>query len=157
LTPRKSFDSKYYTKRELEKIGEIVISKNFFVISDEIYEKIIYDGNEHISIGSLSDKLFEQTITVNGVSKSYAMTGWRIGYTGASKEIIGAMEKLQGHHVTTTSSISQAAALEALTGPQDSVTRMVEEFRKLKWSEKERDESYLRGADYLRKIIRQIN
>ncbi len=104
-----------YSKEELRAIADLAVKKQFYVISDEIYEKLIYDGLEHVSIGALGDDIFRNTITVNGVSKAYSMTGWRIGYLGASSEITKACSALQGHSTSNPSSISQKAALAALT------------------------------------------
>ncbi len=117
-----------YSKKELEKIAEIVISKNFFVISDEIYEKIVYDGFQFTSIASLSDEIKKKTIIVHGVAKTYAMTGWRIGYTAGSEEIISAMNNIQSQSTSNPTSISQKASVEALAGPQDEVGKMVSAF-----------------------------
>jgi aspartate aminotransferase len=117
-----------YTKKELEKIAEIALSKNIFVISDEIYEKIVYDGFEFTSIASLSEEMKEKTIIVHGVAKTYAMTGWRIGYTAGSEEIISAMNNIQSQSTSNPTSISQKASVEALIGPQDEVARMVDAF-----------------------------
>jgi aspartate aminotransferase len=117
-----------YTKKELEKIAEIAISKNFFVISDEIYEKIAYDGFEFISIASLSEEMKKKTIIVHGVAKTYAMTGWRIGYTAGSEEIISAMNNIQSQSTSNPTSIAQKASVEALIGPQNEVEKMVSAF-----------------------------
>jgi aspartate aminotransferase len=117
-----------YTKKELEKIAEISISKNFFVISDEIYEKIVYDGFEFISIASLSEEMKKKTIIVHGVAKTYAMTGWRIGYTAGSEEIISAMNNIQSQSTSNPTSIAQKACVEALLGPQNEVEKMVSAF-----------------------------
>jgi aspartate aminotransferase len=117
-----------YTKEELEKIGDIAISKNFFIISDEIYEKIVYDGFEFTSIAALSHELKERTIIVHGVAKTYAMTGWRIGYTAGSEEIISAMNNIQSQSTSNPTSIAQKASVEALSGPQDKVNKMVAAF-----------------------------
>lgn len=117
-----------YTKKELEKIAEIAISKNFFVISDEIYEKIVYDGFEFVSIASLSEEIKKKTIIVHGVAKTYAMTGWRIGYTAGSEEIISAMNNIQSQSTSNPTSISQKASVEALIGPQNEVEKMVSAF-----------------------------
>ncbi len=116
-----------YTEDEIRKIAEVVYQKNIFVISDEIYEKIIYD-EKHFSMASISE-LRDLVITVNGVSKAYAMTGWRIGYMGANEEIIKLANKVQGQVTSNASSISQKAALAALTGTQEPVRRMVNEFK----------------------------
>jgi len=117
-----------YTKKELEKIAEIAISKNFFVISDEIYEKIVYDGFEFTSIASLGEEMKKRTIIVHGVAKTYAMTGWRIGYTAGSEEIISAMNNIQSQSTSNPTSIAQKASVEALIGPQDEVRKMVNAF-----------------------------
>jgi aspartate aminotransferase len=117
-----------YTKKELEKIAEIAISKNFFIISDEIYEKIVYDGFEFTSIVSLSEDMKKRTIIVHGVAKTYAMTGWRIGYTAGSEEIISAMNNIQSQSTSNPTSIAQKASVEALIGPQDEVRKMVNAF-----------------------------
>ncbi len=119
-----------YTKDELLFISNVLIEKNIFCISDEIYEKIIYDGRKHISIASLGSKIKNLTIVVNGVSKPYSMTGWRIGYAAGQKEIIQAMSNLQSHSTSNPTSISQKAALAALGGPQEPLHNMVAEFKK---------------------------
>ena len=117
-----------YDRKTLEKIAEIVLKHNLYIISDEIYEKLTYDGFEHISIASIDPGIKEKTIVVNGLSKSYAMTGWRIGYTAGPKEIIKAMTNIQSQSTSNPASISQKAAVEALTGPQDFIRTMLAEF-----------------------------
>ena len=117
-----------YTKKELEKIAEIALSKNVFVISDEIYEKIVYDGFKFTSIASLSEEMKKRTIIVHGVAKTYSMTGWRIGYTAGSEEIIAAMNNIQSQSTSNPTSISQKASVEALIGPQSEVEKMVSAF-----------------------------
>jgi aspartate aminotransferase len=117
-----------YAKKELEKIAEIAISHNLFVISDEIYEKILYDGFEFKSIASLNDEIKKRTIIVHGVAKTYAMTGWRIGYTAGSEEIISAMNNIQSQSTSNPTSIAQKASVEALNGPQREVDKMVSAF-----------------------------
>ena len=119
-----------YTKAELERLSGILTESGIHCISDEIYEKIIYDGEEHISIASFGQEIKKLTVVINGVSKSYSMTGWRIGYAAGSGEIISAMSNLQSHSTSNPTSISQAAALEAIRGPQDKVAKMVGEFKK---------------------------
>ena len=104
-----------YTRDMLEKIARLAIEKRFYVISDEIYEKLIYDGEKHVSIASLSDAIKVQTIVINGVSKSYAMTGWRIGYAAGPKPVIRAMTSFQSHTTSNPNSIAQHAAAVALT------------------------------------------
>lgn len=119
-----------YTKKELEALAEIIAAKGILVISDDIYEKIIYDGNAFHSIASVSSEMKKLTVVVNGVSKTYAMTGWRIGYAAGPEEIVSAATKLQSQNTSNPTSIAQKAAVEALMGNQDSVIMMVEEFEK---------------------------
>jgi aspartate aminotransferase len=117
-----------YTKEELEKIAQIAVSHNFFIISDEIYEKIVYDGFEFVSIACLGEEIKKQTIIVHGVAKTYSMTGWRIGYTAGPEEIITAMDNIQSQSTSNPNSIAQKASIEALMGPQDEVNKMVKAF-----------------------------
>lgn len=119
-----------YTRGELEALAEICVRHQIYVISDEVYEKLVYDGLEHVSIASLGTDIKRLTVVVNGVSKAYAMTGWRIGYAAAEGEIIKAMSDLQGHCTSNPTSISQKAALAALNGPHEPVREMVAEFEK---------------------------
>ncbi|MBI4683649.1 MAG: pyridoxal phosphate-dependent aminotransferase [Nitrospirae bacterium] len=119
-----------YDKKTLEGIAEIAIKHNLYVISDEIYEKLTYDGFTHISIASLSKDIKQRTLIVNGLSKSYAMTGWRIGYTAGTKDIIKAMTNIQSQSTSNPTSIAQKAAVEALRGPQDFINTMLAEFDK---------------------------
>lgn len=119
-----------YTKEELEAIAEVAVKKDFYVVSDEMYEHLVYGDEKHISIGSLNDEIYKRTITCSGVSKGYSMTGWRIGYTGSSKEIAKLMSSVQSHQTSNPNSIAQKAAYEALVGPQDSVYAMKSEFEK---------------------------
>jgi len=113
---------------EIRKIAELAVEHKFYVVSDEVYEHFIYGGKKNTSIASLNDDIKRLTIISNSVSKTYAMTGWRIGYTAASREIITAMENLQSHSTSNPSNIAQYAALEALTGTQESVKKMVKAF-----------------------------
>lgn len=119
-----------YDEDKLKAIAEIAIKHNLYVVSDEIYEKLVYDGTKHISIASLGKEIKERTIVVNGLSKSHAMTGWRIGYAGGPKDIIKAMSNIQSQSTSNPTSISQKAAVEALRGPQDFISMMVAEFDK---------------------------
>lgn len=119
-----------YSRMELEAIAEVAVEKDIYVISDEIYENLIYGDNEKVSIASLNDEIYKRTITCNGLSKSYSMTGWRIGYTGSSKEIAKLMGSVQSHQTSNPNSIAQKAAYEALTGPQNTVYTMNEEFNR---------------------------
>lgn len=119
-----------YTRDELEAISQFAKKYNLIIISDEIYEKLIYDGNKHISIASLSKDAKERTIVINGFSKTYAMTGWRAGYTASSMEIAKVMTNIQSHMTSNTCSIAQYAALEALNGPQEDIYAMISEFER---------------------------
>ena len=119
-----------YSRKELEPIAEFCVKNNIFVISDEIYEKLIYDTNDYISIGALGRDIFDLTITVNGVSKAYAMTGWRIGYAAGREDVMEYVKKFQDHATSNPASISQAAAVQALREPEEGIRAMREEFRK---------------------------
>jgi len=119
-----------YSREELISLGEIALAHRIYIISDEVYEKIVYDGFSHTSIASLSEELKRQTIVVNGVSKAYSMTGWRIGYAAGPSELISAMATIQGQATSNPTSIAQKAAIEALNGPQEEVRRMVQEFHR---------------------------
>ena len=116
-------------KQDLKDIAEIAKQHDLLVLSDEIYEKIVYDGVKHYSIASLPE-MKNRTITIQGFSKTYAMTGWRIGYAVSSKQIVGQMTKIQEFYVTCAPSISQRAALAALEGPQNTVKEMVKEYER---------------------------
>jgi aspartate aminotransferase len=116
---------KVLNRKEIEEIAGIAEEEDFFILSDEVYEKLIYEG-EHISIGSL---LKDRVITVNGFSKTYAMTGWRIGWCIAYGDVFNGIKKIAQHTQTCATSFAQYGALEALTGPQDAVKSMKEEFR----------------------------
>lgn len=116
-------------KEEIIKIAELAQKHKFYVISDEVYEYFLYDGKEHFSIASISE-MKDWVFTVNAVSKTYSMTGWRIGYMTGPKEFIKPMGSLQSHSTSNPCSIAQKAALAAITGPQDSVVQMVSEFEK---------------------------
>lgn len=117
-----------YDRKQIEQIAELAIDMGFYVLSDEIYEKIIYDGREHLSIASLSDDIKKLTITINGFSKAFSMTGWRLGYAAAEKPIVAAMEAVQSHSASNMVSFTQPAAVSALNGPQEVVDEMVAEF-----------------------------
>ncbi len=117
-----------YEKSELEALGEVIAESGIYVISDEVYEVLIYDGREHHSIANCCPDILDQCIVVNGVSKAYAMTGWRIGYAAGPREIISAMSSVQSHSTSNASSISQWAALAALEGPKDPIHAMVREY-----------------------------
>ncbi|MCX5705162.1 MAG: pyridoxal phosphate-dependent aminotransferase [Candidatus Omnitrophica bacterium] len=119
-----------YSPEEIKEIARICVEKKIFVISDEIYEKIIFDGLKHFSIASLNKDIYDMTITVNGLSKSHSMTGWRIGYLGAPKDIASAISNLQDHSTSNPASISQAAAVAALGAGDDFSKKLCVEFQK---------------------------
>jgi len=119
-----------YNRQQLEALAEVIRNEDLYVIADEIYGKLIYEDFKFVSFASLGDEIKKKTIIVNGVSKSYSMTGWRIGYTLGPAEIISAMAKIQSHTTSNPASISQMASLEALRGPQYEVQRMVAEFQR---------------------------
>jgi aspartate aminotransferase len=118
-----------YDEATLRKIAGIAQQNNILIITDEIYEKIIYEG-KHSSIASFSPEIKDLTVTINGFSKTYAMTGWRIGYLAGPETIVKGVKKIQSQSTSCASSISQKAALEAMQGPQDFICEMVSEFRK---------------------------
>jgi aspartate aminotransferase len=118
-----------YDEKELKQIASICLKHNIYILSDEIYEKLIY-GKKHISIASVNEKIKKLVIVINGVSKSYAMTGWRIGYAAAEEEIVKAATRLQDHTTSNPTSISQKAALAAINGPEDHMAKMVYEYKK---------------------------
>ncbi len=117
-----------YDRMTLERIAEVALRHNLYVISDEIYEKLVYDGAVHVSIASLGREIKKRTIVVNGLSKSHAMTGWRVGFTAGPWEVIKAMTNIQSQSTSNPNSIAQKAAVEALTGPQDFIGMMRSEF-----------------------------
>ncbi len=117
-----------YDINELQDIADWAVKHNIIIISDEIYEKLIYDDNKHISIASLNDEVKRLTIVINGMSKAYAMTGWRIGYAAADEEIIKVMTNIQSHTTSNASSISQYASVEGLNGDQAMIEEMKTHF-----------------------------
>jgi len=119
-----------YSRAELEALGKVLVKHGIAVISDEIYEKLIYDDVEHISIASLGQELQDLTVVINGVSKSYSMTGWRIGYAAAPANIAKAMADLQSHSTSNPTSFAQPASVAALEGTQEPLREMVKEFKK---------------------------
>jgi aspartate aminotransferase len=119
-----------YSRDEIFGLAEVVEDEDIVIVSDEIYEKIIYDGGKHVSIATYSAKLKERTVIVNGVSKAFSMTGWRIGYAAGPKQIIEAINNLQGHMTGNPASISQWASLNALTGDKEFMHGWVNEFKK---------------------------
>ncbi len=117
-----------YTREELLALGEIALGEDIVILSDEIYEKLVYGEAKHVSIASLSDELYNLTITVNGFSKAYSMTGWRLGYTAAPKALADAIEKIQNHTTSNANSFSQYGALAALEGDQSFIEDMRGEY-----------------------------
>lgn len=117
-----------YSRADLEALVPVILEAGLTVISDEIYEKLVYDGNEHVSIAALGPEIKERTVLINGVSKAYAMTGWRLGYAAMPQAVARGMTGLQGHSTSNATSISQAAAIAALNGTQEPTARMVAEF-----------------------------
>lgn len=117
-----------YTREELEAIVNVAAEEDIYILSDEIYEKLVYDDAKHVSIGSLSKEAYDLTITVNGFSKSYAMTGWRLGYLAAPDAVVRAVDSIQSHTSSNPSSFSQYGALAALKGDQQPLADMREEF-----------------------------
>ncbi|MEM3502400.1 MAG: pyridoxal phosphate-dependent aminotransferase [Candidatus Bathyarchaeia archaeon] len=121
-------DGRVLNMTELEAVADLALEHGLWIVSDEVYEAFVYDGLEHVSIASLSEEVRGRTVISNSFSKTYSMTGWRIGYTAGPVEVASAIGRLQDHMTSNPTSISQMAALEALRGPQDSVERMVQEF-----------------------------
>lgn len=119
-----------YSREELLDIANFAKENDLIIISDEIYEKLIYDNKQHISIASLNEDAYNRTIVINGLSKTYAMTGWRVGYSACSEKIAKLMTAIQSHVTSNINSISQYAAIEALNGSQESIKSMIVEFEK---------------------------
>lgn len=117
-----------FPRQRLEEIADLALQHDLYIISDEIYEKMVYDGHEHFSVASLSEEVKKHTILVNGMSKAYSMTGWRIGYAAAERELIAAMTRIQDQSTSNPTSIAQRAALAALKAPEDTVKQMVAAF-----------------------------
>jgi len=117
-----------FPRQTLKEIAALALKHDLYIVSDEIYEKMVYDGHEHFSIASLSEEVKKRTILVNGVSKAYSMTGWRIGYAAAEPELIAAMTRIQDQSTSNPTSIAQRAALAALQAPDDAVKQMVAAF-----------------------------
>ena len=117
-----------YSIEELKEIAEFAKKHDLIIISDEIYEKLIYDGKKHVSVASLSEDAYNRTIVINGFSKSYAMTGWRLGYAAGNAEVIKLMTSVQSHVTSNANSIAQYAGVEALNGPKDEIEKMVGKF-----------------------------
>jgi len=119
-----------YTPEEIKALAQVVVDADIFVVSDEIYEKILYDGAEHISIGSLGKEIFDRTLISSGFAKAYSMTGWRLGYLAGPVEIIKAASTIQGHSTSNVCTFAQYGAIAALESPQDCVEEMRQAFAK---------------------------
>ncbi len=119
-----------YSEDELRAIADYAVKNDIYVVADEMYEHLVYNGKKHVSIASFNEEIYKRTITVSGLAKSYAMTGWRIGYTGSSEEIAKLMSSVQSHQTSNPNSIAQKAAVEALNGDQSTVKMMIGEFDK---------------------------
>ena len=152
-----------YSKKELMEIADFAKKYDLYIISDEMYEKLTYGDNKHISIASLNEDAFNRTIVVNGLSKAYAMTGWRVGYAAGKKEIIKLMNNIQSHTTSNVNSIAQYASLEALTGQQEEMKIMQNEFDRrrkvmMKLLDDISDVSYIepKGAFYILVNIEKI-
>ncbi len=117
-----------YTREELQAIVDVAAEEDIYILSDEIYEKLVYDDAKHVSIASLSKEAYDLTITINGFSKSYAMTGWRLGYVAAPEAVAKAVDSIQSHTTSNPSSFSQYGGLAALKGDQQPLADMREEF-----------------------------
>jgi aspartate aminotransferase len=117
-----------YTPDELRAIARVVVDNDIWVVSDEIYEKILYDGAEHLSIGAIGPDIYNRTLISNGFAKAYAMTGWRIGYLAGPEPIIKAVASLQGHSTSNVCTFAQYGAIAAYEGPQDCVQTMLSAF-----------------------------
>ncbi|MBF0563723.1 MAG: pyridoxal phosphate-dependent aminotransferase [Nitrospirae bacterium] len=119
-----------YGRNNLEGIAELAVKHNLYVISDEIYEKLLYNGVKHVSIASLDPEIKKRTVVINGFSKAYAMTGWRLGYAAGPADVMKAVENIQSQSTSNPTSFAQKAAVEALEGPQEFIGRMLAEFDK---------------------------
>lgn len=119
-----------YSEESLRQLAALAEEHDFYLIADEVYEKLIYDGYKHFSVASVSEDAYNRTVIINGISKAYSMTGWRIGFAAGPKDVIKGMNSLQGHATSNASSISQYAAVEAFNGPQESIELMRQEFYK---------------------------
>jgi aspartate aminotransferase len=118
-----------YSRESLEALAELAVRKNLYIISDDVYERFVYDGAEYVCIASLNEEIKKRTVVINGFSKGFNMTGWRIGYAAGPKKIIKTITSLQGHMTSNTNTISQWAACEALVGERETISNMVKEFQ----------------------------
>jgi len=119
-----------YSPEEIKELGDVCVEKGVLIMSDEIYDKLLYDGAVHTSVATFSKKHYEHTIIVNGFSKAYSMTGWRLGYLAAPEPIAAVIDAIQSHSTSNPTSFAQKGALAALTGPQDHLKLWLEEYSK---------------------------
>jgi aspartate aminotransferase len=119
-----------YTREEIKALGDVCVEKGVLIMSDEIYEKLVYDGAEHVSVAGFSQKHYEHTIVVHGFAKAYSMTGWRLGYLAAPEPIAKAIDAIQSHSTSNPCSFAQKGAVVALTGPQDHLKSWLAEYAK---------------------------
>lgn len=117
-----------YSADELRQLAEVAVRHNLYIVSDEVYEKLVYDGASHVSIGSFGPEVYKRTITVNGFSKTYAMTGWRLGYIAGPSDVVKAASALQSHSTSAPNTFAQYGAVAALRGPQDCLAAMLAAF-----------------------------
>jgi aspartate aminotransferase len=117
-----------YTPDEVRALAAVVVEHDIYVVSDEIYEKLLYDGAEHLSIGAVNPEVFERTIVSSGFAKAYAMTGWRVGYLAGPEDVIKAVTRIQGHSTSNVCTFAQYGAIAALEGPQDCIAEMLDAF-----------------------------
>jgi aspartate aminotransferase len=117
-----------YTPDEIKALGDVCVEKDILIMSDEIYEKLVYDGARHASVAAFSQEHYEHTILVHGLAKAYSMTGWRIGLTAAPEPIAKAIDAIQSHSTSNPTSFAQKGAVAALNGPQDHIAAWLEEF-----------------------------
>jgi aspartate aminotransferase len=117
-----------YTEEELRAFGEVCVKHDVWIVSDEMYERMVYGGTKHVSIASLSQDFYDRTITINGLSKAYAMTGWRLGYAAGPIEIIKAMSTVQSHLASAPTTFAQCAAIEALENGEEAIQPMLKAF-----------------------------
>jgi len=118
-----------YSEASLRRLADLAVEKNFYIIADEIYEKLLYDGAKHFSIASISEEVRKRTVTVNGFSKAYAMPGWRLGYSAAVGEVISSIKSIQSHMTSGANAIAQKAGIAALTGSQEPLEQMRKEYQ----------------------------
>ncbi|MCA1660134.1 MAG: aminotransferase class I/II-fold pyridoxal phosphate-dependent enzyme, partial [Verrucomicrobiaceae bacterium] len=143
-----------YTREELEAIVEVAAEEDIYILSDEIYEKLVYDEVKHVSVASLSQEAYDLTITVNGFSKAYAMTGWRLGYLAAPEAVAKAVDSIQSHSTSNPTSFAQKGAVAALKGDQQALADMRDEFLEEDWLFEAITESYIPLLEMMQRLVR---